>query len=313
MAPEYGATIGFFPIDHQTLDYLRLTNRSPEQIALVEAYAKAQGLFLTPESADPEYSDTLELDLGTVVPSMAGPKRPQDRINLPDVKKNFLDTLERRAKVGRDRDQRIEIHHSRRLRGYRRHHQLHQHLESLGHDRRRSAREEGRREGTENQALGKVEPRARLQSCHRLSERRRPDAVSRKAAIQPGRLRLHHLHRQQRTAARAGRRRGAKGEAHRRRRAERQSQLRRPHQFAGARELSRLAAAGGRLRAGRPRRHRSAARAARFGPQRQRRFPQGHLAVHRRSAGRGASARCAPKCSTSSTRKSSRATSAGTR
>ncbi len=93
MAPEYGATIGFFPIDHQTLDYLRLSNRSAEQVALVEAYAKAQGLFLTPDSTDPEYSDTLELDLGTVVPSMAGPKRPQDRINLPDVKKNFLDTL----------------------------------------------------------------------------------------------------------------------------------------------------------------------------------------------------------------------------
>jgi aconitate hydratase A / 2-methylisocitrate dehydratase len=93
MAPEYGATIGFFPIDHKTLDYLRLTNRSAEQIALVEAYTKAQGLFLTPESADPEYSDTLELDLGDVVPSVAGPKRPQDRINLPDVKKNFLDTL----------------------------------------------------------------------------------------------------------------------------------------------------------------------------------------------------------------------------
>jgi aconitate hydratase len=93
MAPEYGATIGFFPIDHQTLDYLRLTNRSAELIALVEAYAKAQGLFLTPDSPEPEYSDALELDLGTVVPSMAGPKRPQDRINLPDVKKNFLDTL----------------------------------------------------------------------------------------------------------------------------------------------------------------------------------------------------------------------------
>src|ERR1700690_2986899 len=61
MAPEYGATIGFFPLDHQTLDYLRLTNRAPEQIALVEAYAKAQGLFLTPESPDPDYSDALEL------------------------------------------------------------------------------------------------------------------------------------------------------------------------------------------------------------------------------------------------------------
>jgi aconitate hydratase len=93
MAPEYGATIGFFPIDHQTLDYLRLSNRPPELIALVEAYAKAQGLFLSPDSPEPEYSDTVELDLSTVVPSLAGPKRPQDRINLPDVKKNFLASL----------------------------------------------------------------------------------------------------------------------------------------------------------------------------------------------------------------------------
>jgi len=93
MAPEYGATIGFFPIDHQSLDYLRLSNRPADLIALVEAYAKAQGLFLLPDSPDPEYTDTLELDLGSVVPSLAGPKRPQDRINLPDVKKNFLDTL----------------------------------------------------------------------------------------------------------------------------------------------------------------------------------------------------------------------------
>ncbi len=103
MAPEYGATIGFFPIDHQTLDYLRLTNRSAELIALVEAYAKAQGLFLTADSPEPEYTDTLELDLASVVPSMAGPKRPQDRINLPDVKKNFLDTLtaaQKTAEVG---------------------------------------------------------------------------------------------------------------------------------------------------------------------------------------------------------------------
>jgi aconitate hydratase len=93
MAPEYGATIGFFPIDHQTLDYLRLSNRPPELVALVEAYAKAQGLFLSEDSPEPDYSDTLELDLSTVVPSLAGPKRPQDRINLPDVKKNFLATL----------------------------------------------------------------------------------------------------------------------------------------------------------------------------------------------------------------------------
>ena len=109
MAPEYGATIGFFPIDQQTLDYLRLTNRPPEQIALVEAYAKEQGLFLHRRTRPIRYySDTLELDLATVVPSLAGPKRPQDRINLPDVKKNFLDVAGRRAEDRRDRDQRIE-------------------------------------------------------------------------------------------------------------------------------------------------------------------------------------------------------------
>ncbi len=98
MAPEYGATIGFFPIDAVTLEYLRLTNRSEEQINLVEAYAKEQGLFLTPESSDPEYSDTLSLDLSKVVPSLAGPRRPQDRIDLPDVKHNFLDNLGRSPK-----------------------------------------------------------------------------------------------------------------------------------------------------------------------------------------------------------------------
>ena len=93
MAPEYGATIGFFPIDEKTLEYLRLTNRPASLIALVEAYSKEQGLFFTATSPDPDYSDTLSLDLGKVVPSLAGPKRPQDRIDLPDVKKNFVSTL----------------------------------------------------------------------------------------------------------------------------------------------------------------------------------------------------------------------------
>jgi aconitate hydratase len=93
MAPEYGATIGVFPIDEASLEYLRLTNRSPEQVALVEAYAKEQGLFRIAGAPDPVFTDTLSLDLAAVVPSLAGPKRPQDRINLPDVKKNFLDGL----------------------------------------------------------------------------------------------------------------------------------------------------------------------------------------------------------------------------
>ena len=93
MAPEYGATIGFFPVDSVTLDYLRLTNRSDEHIALVEKYTKEQGLFFTTDADDPVYSDTLSLDLSKVVPSLAGPRRPQDRIDLPEVKDNFLESL----------------------------------------------------------------------------------------------------------------------------------------------------------------------------------------------------------------------------
>jgi aconitate hydratase len=89
MAPEYGATMGFFPVDQETLEYLKFTNRDPELVALVEAYTKEQGLFRTDATPDPVYSDKLELDLAAVVPSMAGPKRPQDRVELPDVKKNF--------------------------------------------------------------------------------------------------------------------------------------------------------------------------------------------------------------------------------
>jgi aconitate hydratase len=93
MSPEYGATMGFFPVDDATLDYLRLTHRPAETIALVEAYTKEQGLFRTDAAPDPVFSETMELDLATVVPSLAGPKRPQDRLELPDVKKNFLGTL----------------------------------------------------------------------------------------------------------------------------------------------------------------------------------------------------------------------------
>src|SRR5712692_8372098 len=89
MSPEYGATMGFFPVDSETLNYLRSTNRPPELVELVESYSKEQGLFRTDATQDPLFSDTIELDLAAVVPSMAGPKRPQDRVNLPDVKANF--------------------------------------------------------------------------------------------------------------------------------------------------------------------------------------------------------------------------------
>src|SRR5690606_13223665 len=93
MSPEYGATCGIFPIDRLTLEYLRLTGRTPERVALVEAYAKAQGMWRESGSPDPVFSDTLELDLGTVEPSVAGPKRPQDRVALRRAKEAFAEAL----------------------------------------------------------------------------------------------------------------------------------------------------------------------------------------------------------------------------
>ncbi|MGK8471651.1 aconitate hydratase AcnA [Stutzerimonas stutzeri] len=94
MAPEYGATCGFFPVDQITIDYLRLTGRNEERIALVEAYSKAQGMWRDSDSPDPVFTATLELDLAQVQPSVAGPKRPQDRVTLGDIGANFNLLLE---------------------------------------------------------------------------------------------------------------------------------------------------------------------------------------------------------------------------
>ncbi|MBV9272021.1 MAG: aconitate hydratase AcnA, partial [Candidatus Eremiobacteraeota bacterium] len=94
MSPEYGSTCAIFPIDDQTLEYLRLTGRAAAQIALVEAYAKAQGMFRTDATPEPEFSSTLELDLSTVEPTLAGPRRPQDRVPLRHVKDAFNIALE---------------------------------------------------------------------------------------------------------------------------------------------------------------------------------------------------------------------------
>jgi aconitate hydratase len=103
MAPEYGATCGFFGIDDKTLDYMRLTGRTEENIALVEAYAKEQGFWIDPAAPDPIFTDTLELDLATVVPSLAGPKRPQDRVALPDVDDVFNADMEKVYKKAQTR------------------------------------------------------------------------------------------------------------------------------------------------------------------------------------------------------------------
>jgi aconitate hydratase len=93
MAPEYGATMGFFPVDSETLAYLRITGRSEKQVRLVELYTQAQGLFRTDATPDPVFADTLALDLGTVVPSLAGPKRPQDRVPLTEAKAMYQESL----------------------------------------------------------------------------------------------------------------------------------------------------------------------------------------------------------------------------
>jgi len=95
MCPEYGATVGYFPVDNETLAYLRRTGRSEDLINLVERYSKEQGLFRTDETPDPQFTDTVELDLSTVEPSLAGPNRPQDRILLSNMKPEFHETLVR--------------------------------------------------------------------------------------------------------------------------------------------------------------------------------------------------------------------------
>ena len=203
MSPEYGSTCAIFPIDDETLKYLRFTGRTEEQVALVEAYAKANGLWHDP-SIEPAFSETLELDLSSIEPSLAGPKRPQDRVPLKSAKPMFREALgayvdgdsvrERRrrgrgrvlpgvgpARVRRGRERHVGAprrlggqrcerpgvepdqrdagrRHRGRARPRRRRHRgdhlVHQHVQPVGHDRRRAAGEEGRRAGPDPQAVG---------------------------------------------------------------------------------------------------------------------------------------------------------------
>jgi len=109
MAPEYGATCGFFPVDAETLTYLTISGREAHRIALVEEYAKAQGLFRASGSPDPVFTNTLELDLSTVVPSLAGPKRPEGRIALTDVSAGFAKALETEYKKPGELEERVTV------------------------------------------------------------------------------------------------------------------------------------------------------------------------------------------------------------
>ena len=177
----------------------------PSRIALVEAYAKAQGMFRANGTPDPVFTDTLELDLATVVPSMAGPKRPagprRAHRRRHRLRQGAGDRIQeagraRRARAGRG----PRLRPRPRRRRHRRHHHLHQHLEPERADRRRPARPQGGRQGPQVEAVGEDLAGARLAGRHRLSRQGRPAARPRQARLQPRRLRLHHLHRQLRPA-----------------------------------------------------------------------------------------------------------------
>ncbi|MEM1046284.1 MAG: aconitate hydratase AcnA [Pseudomonadota bacterium] len=109
MAPEYGATCGFFPVDSDTLTYLESTGRDADRIALVEAYSRVQGMFRTDDTPDPVFTDTLELDLGTVVPSLAGPKRPQDRVTLAEAASAFQAVMDSEFKKAGEMSKRFAV------------------------------------------------------------------------------------------------------------------------------------------------------------------------------------------------------------
>ncbi len=143
MAPEYGATCGFFPVDAETIDYLKTSGRKADRVALVTAYAKAQGLFRTAKSPDPVFTETLTLDLADVVPSMAGPKRPEGRVALPAVAEGFAAAMASEYKKAAEAAKRYRGRESQfRSRPWRRgdrgDHLLHQHLQSERADRRRA-------------------------------------------------------------------------------------------------------------------------------------------------------------------------------
>jgi aconitase A len=189
MSPEFGATCTFFPVDAETLHYLRGTGRDEELIGLVEAYSKEQGLWRTDETPEPRFSETLELDLTSVEASLAGPRRPQDRVALDDMQPSFRQALAemvrcherggRRSDLGGragerqggggargfdHRDGRWRGAQPRaRLGGDRRHNELHQHLQPLGDDGRRPAGEEGCGEGANRRPARQDQPRAGLQ------------------------------------------------------------------------------------------------------------------------------------------------------
>ena len=289
MSPEMGATCAIFPVDAETLRYLEFSGRPPERIELVEAYCREQGLFHDEDSEEAVYSDTLELDLGDVVPSLAGPKRPQDRVALSDAASDFRAELEEytghETPTGYDEaldesfpssdpptnnggGESPKVGHSHPQPGT----AVAEREEGFGHGSvviaaitsctntsnpsvmigAGPAGEEGGRGRARAHAVGEDVAGAGLKGRDRVPRPRRPDRAACEARLRPRGLRLHHLHRELGPAAR-GRLAGDRGARPRRRqRAVGQPQLRGPHPPRGEDELPRLAAAVRGLCAGGP-------------------------------------------------------------
>ncbi len=236
MAPEYGATCGFFPVDAATIDYLKTSGRAAARVALVAKYAKAQGLFRTTASPDPVFTETLTLDLGTVVPSLAGPKRPEGRQALPAIAEGFATALMNEYRKS-DAAARFPVE-GRNF--------------DLGHGDVVIAAitsctntsnpsvliaagllgAQGGCEGADRETVGQDFAGAGQSGGRGISCEFGTASRSRQGRLQSGRVRLHHLHRQLRPAA-GGDFKISQRQRHRRRsRALRQPQLRRPR-FAG--------------------------------------------------------------------------------
>ncbi len=255
MAPEYGATCGFFPIDKETIAYLTMSGREAAPHRARRGLRQGAGPLprerRRPIPCSPTRSSSI---LRPSSPRSPDPKRPEGRIALDRRRRRLRQgdgdrvPQARRAWKARPR-QGPRLRHRPRRRGHRRHHELHQYLQPQRADRRRPRRQEGGREGPQDRAVGQDLAGARLAGRLRLSRQGGPAALPRQARLQPRRLRLHHLHREL-GAAGAGDLGCHQRERHRRRRrAVGQPQLRGPHQPRRAGELPRLAAARRRLRA----------------------------------------------------------------
>ena len=208
MAPEYGATMGFFPVDDETLRFLKRTGRTEDEVARVEAYTKMQGLFRTDDTPDPEFTDTLELDLDAVEPSLGGSeaaarsnlaRRDERRVphGVDDTpRRAWIRLVFRRAVThGNGRVQRNPGERRPRRRRHRRDHVVHQHVEPVGDARRGSTRKKSDRARSQSAAVREDVAGTRLQSRHRVLAGGGSFVVARRPRVSSRRLRLYDVHR----------------------------------------------------------------------------------------------------------------------